>query len=144
TLESLDLAWHPHSRVIREDQLGLSSARLRGIQEASADLLVFVDDDNVLAQDYLWQAIRIEREWPMLGVWGSGVIAPEFEEEPAENLRDYLPLLSLRYTESAQWSNFLPDHGGLPWGAGQCLRAIVAAAYRDYFERPGIKMSDRQ
>src|ERR1700740_1615244 len=32
--EIWDISWHPHGRHIREDELGLTAARLRGIQEA--------------------------------------------------------------------------------------------------------------
>src|SRR6266487_2314818 len=48
-----DLSWHPCSRIIRENDVGLTSARLRGIRESLASMLIFVDDDNVLAKDYL-------------------------------------------------------------------------------------------
>ncbi len=56
---SLDLSWHARARIVREETLGLTPARLRGIQEASAALLVFVDDDNVPAPDYLEVALRV-------------------------------------------------------------------------------------
>ncbi len=73
-----DLAWHPRARHIREDELGLTPARLRGIRESSAEIIVFVDDDNVLAPTYLRQALEKERTFPMIGVWG-GRIDLEFE-----------------------------------------------------------------
>ncbi len=41
----------PHARVVAEIHLGLTHARLRGIAGAKGELLVFVDDDNVLAPD---------------------------------------------------------------------------------------------
>src|SRR5215831_16568684 len=69
-----DLSWHPNGRHILENELGLTQARLRGMREASADLLVFVDDDNVLDISYLSRAIEINHNWPVLGTWGSGVI----------------------------------------------------------------------
>src|SRR4051794_23863795 len=43
-----DISWHPTGRHIQESELGLAPARRRGIQETSADLIIFVDDDNVL------------------------------------------------------------------------------------------------
>src|SRR6185295_2735522 len=43
-----EASWHSNGRLIREERLGLTPARLRGIQESTGDLLVFVDDDNVL------------------------------------------------------------------------------------------------
>ncbi|MDP2136577.1 MAG: glycosyltransferase, partial [Candidatus Didemnitutus sp.] len=47
----LDLSWHPLARICVENQLGLTWARLRGKTESTAALLVYVDDDNVLAPD---------------------------------------------------------------------------------------------
>ena len=105
TSKTSDMSWHPHARHIREDQLGLSSARLRGMREATSDLLVFVDDDNVLELNYLSEVIRIKRDWPLLGVWGSGATVPEFEVEPADNLRGFLWMLALRVVDCARWSN---------------------------------------
>ena len=54
-----DLSWHPNARHVREEELGLTPARLRGIREASGAILVFVDDDTVLAPDYLEQALTV-------------------------------------------------------------------------------------
>ena len=50
---SLDLSWHPTARVVREDRLGLTHARLAGGAAVRAPLLVFVDDDNVLGLVFL-------------------------------------------------------------------------------------------
>jgi glycosyltransferase involved in cell wall biosynthesis len=144
TPESWDISWHPQGRHIREGELGLSSARLRGIREASSDLLVFVDDDNVLEPNYLLEAIRIKREWPLLGVWGSGATFPEFEIEPADNLREFLGMLALRVVDSARWSNVFQCDRARPFGAGMCVRANVAMAYREHFIRSAIEVSDRR
>src|SRR5262252_3584882 len=48
-----DVSWHSRGRHIREEKLGLTPARLRGIAEAEGELLVFVDDDNVVAPMFL-------------------------------------------------------------------------------------------
>jgi glycosyltransferase involved in cell wall biosynthesis len=44
----VDLSWHPAPRIVREEKLGLTPARLRGICESRGETLIFVDDDNVL------------------------------------------------------------------------------------------------
>src|SRR5450755_3877223 len=77
-----DLSWHTNARHISEEELGISKARRRGMQESNCDVLLFVDDDNVLAPDYLSEALKLYKEWPRLGTWGSGTIVPEFEREP--------------------------------------------------------------
>src|SRR5215831_5953652 len=104
----LDISWHPSARHIVETELGLAPARRRGIREASAGLLVFVDDDNLLDPSYLSEALAISREWSRLGVFGSGAIVPEFECQPADYLKKFLPYLALRENTSEFWSNVIP------------------------------------
>src|SRR5580692_4952991 len=91
--EAWELSWHPNGRHIKEQNLGLAAARIRGIKESGSDLLVFVDDDNVLDNSYLVQALEIKDKWPTLGAWGSGVISPEYELQPAGDLKDLVHML---------------------------------------------------
>src|SRR5687768_10274760 len=65
-VDQVDLSFQPNARVEREDQLGLTHARLRGIRESRGETIVFVDDDNVLAPDYLAHALEIGKSWPQL------------------------------------------------------------------------------
>lgn len=82
----VDLSWHGNARIVREEELGLTFARLRGFAEVKGELIVMVDDDNVLAPDYLETAVRIAQEHPGLGAFG-GKCLPEFEVEPEEWLK---------------------------------------------------------
>ena len=128
-----DLSWHANSRWIREDTLGLTPARLRGIREASGDLLVFVDDDNVLDPDYLETVLRIAGEKPFLGSW-SGQCRAVFDEPPPEWTRRYWGNLVIREFSEDRWSN-LPRLGEtMPCGAGLCVRREVARFYLDLNE----------
>jgi glycosyltransferase involved in cell wall biosynthesis len=124
----VDVSWHPAVRIVREETLGLTPARLRGIHEAAGDLLVFVDDDNILDPNYLEQAVRIAEERPFLGSW-SGQCRPGFEEPPPEWTRSYWGNLVIREFDHDIWSNLprLPD--SMPCGAGLCLRRDVAQHY---------------
>ena len=103
--EIWDISWHSRGKHIREDELGLTAARLRGIQESNGKLLVFVDDDNLLAPDFLEQATAISAQFPVLGVFGAGILEPEFEVQPPLKLRSRLNLLALRSAPSALWTN---------------------------------------
>jgi len=58
-LERVDLAWHPEAYVIREDELGLTRARLAGLKRARGKVIVFCDDDNLFASDYLENVLLI-------------------------------------------------------------------------------------
>jgi glycosyltransferase involved in cell wall biosynthesis len=138
-----DLSWHPNGRHILETELGLSAARERGICESSGSVLVFVDDDNVLDPNYLSTARSIGIEWPKLGAWGSGATIPEFELEPAESVKAFLPCLALRDVDVARWGN-VPVDESTPWGAGLCVRREIAEAYCRLNERSALELTDRK
>jgi len=131
---AIDLSWHPSARVVDELKLGLTLARLRGIRESRGDLLVFVDDDNVLAPDYLQRAVANANEYPFLGAW-SGQCLPEFDVAPPEWTRRYWGALCIRQFDRDTWSNLplLPDT--MPCGAGLCVRREVALHYLGLYDR---------
>ena len=142
-----DLSWHPHARHVSEDEPGVVAARRRGMVESVTDLLVYVDDDNVLASNYLSCACKIKNEWPLLGTWGSGCIVPEFEIEPPEHLTEFLHVLTLREVKSPRWSNTFAGAGlhpeVAPWGAGQCIRTEVMKEYCRFSEQSKIRIPAR-
>jgi glycosyltransferase involved in cell wall biosynthesis len=129
------LSWHPRARTIREDTVGLTPARLRGIGESDGDILVYVDDDNVLAPDYLHTVAALFEAHPFLGAIGPGLLEPEFAIEPPRRLEPYLACLALRSTRQALWSNNPTDRASVPWGAGLSVTRPVAQAYRRLVEQ---------
>jgi glycosyltransferase involved in cell wall biosynthesis len=129
-----DLSWHPHYRCVHEPELGLTRARLCGIREASGSLLVYLDDDNLLAPDYLERAAAIEQTFPHLGVYGAGIIEPEFEIRPSRQLIPWLGRLAIRHSSSPRWTNNPKDLPCLPWGAGLCVTRQIAGAYLQLME----------
>jgi glycosyltransferase involved in cell wall biosynthesis len=132
--ELYDLSWHPKARHVREDLLGLTPARLHGITQSRGHLLVFVDDDNVLAPDYLEEVLTIHEQYPALGTFGSGRLTPEFEIEPPVEIRKHFHMYALRTVSSTRWSNNPMDSASIPCGAGLCVCRPVAVLYRQFVE----------
>ncbi|WP_310428146.1 glycosyltransferase [Chamaesiphon sp. VAR_48_metabat_135_sub] len=126
----VDLGWHPQAREIREEKLGLTYARLRGIKEAVAEILIFVDDDNVLDSDYLEVALKISRDYTFIGAWG-GQTKGEFEVDPPDWTKPYWSFLAVREFQEDKWSNLVHQHATTPCGAGICIRKIVAQKYSE-------------
>lgn len=134
-----NLSWHPNARHIREENLGLTPARFRGIHEANGNLLIFVDDDNVLSPNYLEIASSIEKEWPRLGTWGASITG-EFEEPPEEWTRRYWNWLAIREIKQDLWSNVIHESAALPYGAGMCVRRKVADFHCTHLGETRLKM----
>jgi glycosyltransferase involved in cell wall biosynthesis len=139
-----DLSWHCRANHILEPELGLAAARRCGMRGARADLLVFLDDDNVIAPDYLAQALRIGSEYPSIGVFGSGSIIGEFEQVPPAHLRNYLRYLALREIDEPQFSRDGMSKRAKPWGAGLCTRAEIAVTYCESSIRSCVAISGRR
>lgn len=119
----------PFGRIVKEDRQGLTYARLRGIAEAAAPLLVFVDDDNILSPDYLASAVAIAHEFPTIGVFG-GQSVPEFETSPPDWLTPFYGQLALVEFDRDMWSN-QRDPRVFPIGAGMCIRRPLALTYAE-------------
>ncbi len=138
-------------RVVTEPQLGLTSARRRGFTEARAPLCVLVDDDNVLAPDYLAHVVRLFGEHPRVGALG-GKSLPEFEVAPPDWAREFLPLLALRdLGDQPCLSTGLRPPGAMrnqypadaaPIGAGMVIRREAVAPW--LAGSPHQTLSDRR
>lgn len=124
-------------RVVREPELGLSAARRRGLRETSAPVVVFADDDNVLAPDYLDHVLSIFGEHPRVGAIG-GKSTPEFDSPPEAWVREFDGLLACRdLGPEAKISQGLRPAGAprneyplfAPIGAGMALRREAVQAW---------------
>jgi glycosyltransferase involved in cell wall biosynthesis len=132
----VDLSWHPRARIIREECLGLTYARLRGFRESTGEVIVFVDDDNVLNPDYLRIALSTMTSDPTLGAAGGKAI-PRYELAPPDWFGELgLDLGCRDLGEAAQFASW---HGldtsrrsypaCAPIGAGMVIRRLAFAAY---------------
>ena len=126
-----DLAWHCNARHLKEEQLGKMFAWRLGIRNAVAETLIFVDDDNVLSDDYLEQAIGIADEKVFIGVWGGNVI-PEFESPPPSWCREQMWRLAVTEVGEDIWSNLRDGFTTMPVGAGMCIRRAVGLNYLEW------------
>lgn len=128
----IDISWHPQGKVARnpapELEASLVDARSIGIRQTTAPVITFVDDDNVLAPDYLAAALAIATAWPHLGAWG-GNIRLEYEKPESRLPPSMEGLLCCRDVPSPLWSNVRDHHESTPWGAGLCVRREVATAH---------------
>lgn len=67
-------------KYIKEPQRGLPYAWNRGIKESKGDLLVFLDDDITLHQDY-FKILSENFKIPITNITGGGHISPVFESQ---------------------------------------------------------------
>jgi glycosyltransferase involved in cell wall biosynthesis len=137
--------WHPNARHIREDELGLTPARMRGIRESKGEYLVFVDDDNVLDSSYLANVVKIAANKPWIGAFGGSCIG-EFEHPPEADTTFMFDHLAIREITDESWacSPGINSINYAPVGAGMVVAASVARWYAEQASlNPLRKMLDR-
>lgn len=118
-------------RVVREEQLGLSFARLRGVNEARYETVGFVDDDNWLESNWVSLASRTMEENPQIGLLGSGNIEPVFEHHVPDWLNNFAPMLACGVMPGETLQEVA--QGGTVAGAGMITRKNVFWCMRDFY-----------
>lgn len=123
------------AQVVTEPKLGLTYARRTGVEHARGDLIVLVDDDNVLAPNYLETVGSAFKRLPSVGALG-GKSIPEFESPPDPWVMEFLPLLAVR--DLGEIEQISPDPRQMdaknypsfaPIGAGMALRRTALATW---------------
>jgi glycosyltransferase involved in cell wall biosynthesis len=144
-LPSTAVSWHPHGCVVREDQLGLTYARLCGLEHSSGNLLVWVDDDNLLEPNYLLSALRTFENNPALGAAG-GASIPEFQSPPPSWYVAGLAPLGCRDLGDQEiwmrWDPHLPHYPrAAPIGAGLVIRKQVMKVWANAVAKDHDRLS---
>lgn len=117
-------------RVVREERLGNVHARARAIAETDSPWVLFVDDDNELAPDYLAAGLRAIAANPALGCFGGRLVLPA-ETRVARWIRPLLPFIAVRDCGDVPVARREARYG--PWippTAGAFVRRPVLERYR--------------
>jgi glycosyltransferase involved in cell wall biosynthesis len=137
--DRFDLSWHSAGRLVREPRLGLAFGRIAGVRNSSAPLLVLVDDDNVLAPDYLESVAELFARHAHIGALGGRSI-PEWEKQPESWIHEFSGCLALRDRDSEQIADRKTDSGYpacAPLGAGMAIRRSALEPWLRAIEQAG-------
>ena len=117
------------AQIIREPIQGLMAARETAIRRARGKVVLFLDDDNILAPGYL-SGVANAFDDPTLGIISGGVF-PEYESTPPAWLREFEAYLAVRpYARDLVVNTTgLPYTGHFPIGAGMAIRRTLAIDY---------------
>ena len=128
----LDLSWHPHARSLHEPTLGIAAARHRAFTEVlkgDIRVMLFADDDTLLAPDYLATGMSLAAQDPRLGCWG-GQLLPRYEVSPPEWFAPFEKYIAVFPLDRDLVANsFNGNYDYLPPTAGMFLVRQLAEHY---------------
>ncbi len=133
--------WHPRGQLLRVTPAAKTVAVLHGLRITQSPLLITVDDDNVLAPDYLEQSLRIFDDHPEVGV-ASGYISGKFETPPHPALQRYLQFLAIR-DFLGETPRISKTRGIRPWtpvGAGMVFRRPVGELFAHSVQNDAVRL----
>lgn len=114
-------------RYCFESEQGLAYARQKAIDVARAELVGFLDDDNLPAADWVAEAICFAAEHPRAGVYG-GQIHGDYETPPPSGFKRIQSFLAIRERGSNP-HQYDPRRLNLPPGAAMVVRKSVWQAH---------------
>jgi glycosyltransferase involved in cell wall biosynthesis len=131
-------------QVIEQPKAGLAHARIAGAKQARSGVLIFVDDDNELAADYLQGLKSLLENYPFVGVWGAGCIEVDLIDGAAAWVRKYLMtqfqqrrMLFTQFGCVVGWPEYYPV------GSGLIVKKNIFEQYLQLFEQGMLSATDR-
>ena len=110
--------WGSHNiklKIVEESRQGILYSRIRGVENASYDIIIFVDDDNILNNDYLKRTIQLFNTMPNVGIAG-GYSQPLIQSSS-------IPGWFLKFQNVYACG---PQSDRRIYGAGLCIRTSLA------------------
>jgi glucosyl-dolichyl phosphate glucuronosyltransferase len=112
-------------RGILETKQGLSNARNRAVLEANGELLLWTDDDVLVAPNWLAEYAAAAKRFPDAAYFG-GTVDPLYESEPPEWIKQNERHLSGPFAICQYDQNVRPlSEGEVPFGANMGFRLDV-------------------
>lgn len=114
--------WSEHISLsyVFEPQQGLAYARRRAIQTVTSELIGFLDDDTLPADDWVAQAYEFGQCNPDVGAYGSAING-HYESSPPEGFERIASCLAVIQRGDTPFQ-YDPKQGVLPAGAGMVIR----------------------
>lgn len=137
------LAQKEGASIIVEKKPGLTAGRVGGIERANYDWIIFFDDDNEPAEDYLNIAQKTINQFPEAGAWGPGKVNVDYLC-PTDEWLDSKKFLFQQNEELE--TVFKKEHiwqSCYPYGTGLIIKKQIALEYSKRIKSGRYTLSDR-
>jgi glycosyltransferase involved in cell wall biosynthesis len=132
------------TKLITQKEPGLTAARRAGIHEASYDWLVFFDDDNEPAADYLLKASEAIKSFPQTAAWGAAEVEVEFIGDTAPWLNEEKLLFQQRHNHVTTFDNQQHWQDCYPFGTGLIIKKQICQLYEKRVAAKRYTLTDRK
>lgn len=130
-------------RVVLEERKGLTFARIRGVQETTSKRILFVDDDNILSNDYIEKLAEGINKYPFVACWGPGDVSVKFDGEVDPWVDHFKGLFQEKHYKTFRYGCLPGWHGFSPAGTGLSVSRDVLEEYIKRIDSGELTAADR-
>lgn len=134
------------AQVILETQQGLTYARIAGIGIAKNPVIIFIDDDNEVLPSYIEAIENLYTDYPMVGVWGPGIVNVEFIGEVSDWFRmNFKSVFQERHVRFNEYGCVPETYTSFyPFGTGLAVRREILEKYRAEVKSGNLSSTGRK
>ncbi|OJJ19309.1 hypothetical protein BKI52_21085 [marine bacterium AO1-C] len=143
-VELLDKCPFKASIYVEKEQ-GLTFARIAGVQNTSAPVVIFFDDDNEPDPEYLKGIQEAIKQHEFVGIWGPGQINVDFLGKIPSKIEGHLlGTFQQRNHNQTRFANTLSFTEAHPYGTGMVCKREALKNYLTAIEQQALSASDRK
>ncbi len=130
-------------KIIIESNPGLTNARKCAIEHSKFEILLFIDDDVALENDYLVNCISLFSNYSHTGAWNAGSIKVKYL---AKNLSKWYYHKGQSYFQESNTIGSIYHNdplGFFPFGTGLAIKKEIGLRYIQNIKNKTFTLSDR-
>ncbi|MCZ2844923.1 MAG: glycosyltransferase family A protein [Candidatus Bathyarchaeota archaeon] len=128
---------------INEKSQGLTNARIAGSKASSGKWLIFLDDDNEPAPDFIIELVKGIENHPQVTCWGPGNIQVEFVGGTVSSWFTEHKEYYQERREETKFDNRKYMQACYPIGTGLCIKKDCMESYIEAVETGNYSIKDR-
>ena len=130
--------------VVKEPKAGLTNARIAGTKQSKGDWVLFLDDDNELAKDYLLTAYDLINKYPLVKCWGPGHINVTLLDPCVPSwITARKDMFQEKYANEVMFSNEKNWSSCHPAGTGMVIEKNILTGYVERVQKNHYTLTDR-
>lgn len=130
--------------IVEERNPGLSNARIAGARKAKGEWIIFFDDDNEPATDYVHSLKLLISRNNKVGCWGPGVVEVEYIGKKISGWYRHNRHFFQQKCMKVEQIGFSPAWlDCYPFGTGLCIKRELVLSYSSQIVKGKFTLSDR-
>jgi glycosyltransferase involved in cell wall biosynthesis len=135
----------PSMKTIMVAVQGVNYARIAAVSEAKGKYIIYFDDDNEPASNYLQELKKLNAKYPQVAALGPGDVTVDFIDGIDKSIESYARIaFRERHEETIKFSRVCEWQPCYPFGSGLCTYTVLLKEYINLLRQGKFTMPGRK